>query len=406
MTEYADFFPQLALGAALLLAALGAVPLFGRIRMPAPAAFLAVGIAGGLLGIAPTSDLSPATLQQIGAVALFAILFQGGLATGWTAWRRVARPILALGIVGTAATAIALAVVARFIVGLEWSVAVLVGVALSPTDPAAVYAVLRGREGVRRARTILEGESGFNDPAAISLMVAVTATVVTNDASSGHALLTFCLELAIGSALGIGGGLLLLQGLRVAHHLAAEVRAVAVVLAVVLLGAVAATAHGSGFLAVYIAGLVLSETWALQGRRAEAVPEAMSAGAEPLLFATLGAAFAPLVGGGDIAAGAVLTLVTVFAVRPLVASACLVGSRLPTSDRALVSWGALKGAVPLLLAAYPALEGFEQSDAVSAIVLVATAVSLAIQGATLPLVADAAQRRSSTGSAQRNAPSR
>lgn len=387
MAEYADFFPQLALGAALLLAALGAAPLFERVGIPAPAAFLAIGIAGGLVGIAPTSDLAASTLEQIGAVALFAILFQGGLATGWTAWRRVARPVLSLGIVGTALTALGLAAFARLALGLDWSVAVLVAVALAPTDPAAVYSVLRGGEESREARTILEGESGFNDPAAISLMVAVTATVTSDDSSWGHSVLKFSLELAIGSAMGIAGGLLLLVALRATHHLEAGARAVAVVLAVVLLGAVTATAHGSGFLAVYLAGLIVSDAWARQGRRAAAVTEALSAGAEPLLFATLGAAFAPLVGAGDIAPGVVLTLATVFVLRPLVASACLVGSRLEARDRVLVSWGGLKGAVPLLLAAYPALDGFEEADAVAAIVLVATAASLVVQGTTLPLLA-------------------
>ena len=180
MDKYRDFFPSLALGAALLLAALAAAPLFARIRLPGPAAFLAVGIAAGAFGIAPTGDLSALTLERVGAVALFVILFKGGLDTGFKAARLAARPILSLGIVGTAATAGGLAVVGRYALGLDWSVAVLTAVALAPTDPAAVYAVLR-RSDSSHARTILEGESGVNDPAAISLMVAVTATVASGE---------------------------------------------------------------------------------------------------------------------------------------------------------------------------------------------------------------------------------
>ncbi len=183
MDQYVDFFPELALAAALLLAALAAAPLFERIRLPSPAAFLAVGMAAGLLEIAPTSDLSVVRLEQVGAVALFVILFQGGLSTGFNAARAAVRPILSLGIVGTAATACGLAVVAHFVLSLDWSIALLIGVALAPTDPAAVYAVLRGRSGSERARTILEGESGFNDPAGIALMVAVTAAVTAGHAS-------------------------------------------------------------------------------------------------------------------------------------------------------------------------------------------------------------------------------
>ena len=400
MHEYVDFFPELALAAALLLAALAAAPLFERIRLPSPAAFLAVGIAAGLLEIAPTADLSVVRLEQVGAVALFVILFQGGLSTGFGAARAAARPILSLAIVGTAATACGLAVVAHFALGLDWSIALLVAVALAPTDPAAVYAVLRGRSGSERARTILEGESGFNDPAAIALMVAVTSAVAAGHSSYGHAVVRFAEELGIGLAAGIAGGLALLWALRATRHLDEGVQGVVVVLGAVLLGALTATLHGSGFLAVYIAGLLLSDAWARQDGTQHAIPEALSSVAEPLVFVTLGAAFAPLIGLGDIGRGIVLTLVTVFALRrPLVASACLIGSRLDASDRALVSWGGLKGAVPLLLAGYPALDDLGGADTVAAIVLVATAASLVVQGGTLPFVADRASRPRSVGCA-------
>ena len=388
MSEYADFFPQLALAVALLLTALAAVPLFERIRLPSPAAFLAVGVAAGLLGFAPTGELRIVTLEQIGAVALFLILFQGGLSTGFRSARAAARPILALGLFGTVATAGGLAFIGHYLLGLDWSIALLVAVALAPTDPAAVYAVLRGRSGSDRARTVLEGESGFNDPAGIALMVAITAAVVSSDASYGASAWRFVQELAIGSAAGVAGGLILLGGLRFTRQLEDGLQAAAVVLAVVLLGASSATLHGSGFLAVYIAGLLLSDGWARQDGAQHVVPEALSRVAEPLLFAMLGAAFAPLVGLDHIGYGIVLTVVTVFLVRPIVASLCLVGSDLQARERALVSWGGLKGAVPLLLAAYPALESFDEAGTVMAIVLVATAASLLVQGGTLPLVAD------------------
>jgi potassium/hydrogen antiporter len=269
---------------------------------------------------------------------------------------------------------------------------VLVGGALAPTDPAAVYAVLRGRSGSGRARTILEGESGFNDPTAIALMVAVTAAVASEHSSYAHAVFQFVEELAIGSAAGIAGGFLLGTALRVTR-LEGSVQAVAMLLGVVLLGATTVTLHGSGFLAVYVCGLLLSDQWSRMDRSGRAVPEALSVVAEVLLFVLLGAALAPLIGVGDIVRGMVITLATVFAVRPLVASLCLVGSGLHGDDRALVSWGGLKGAVPLLLGAYPMLEHFRGGSMVAATVLVATAASLVIQGATLPLIAGRAVAR-------------
>ena len=103
------------------------------------------------------------------------------------------------------ATAGGLALASHYVLGLDWSVSLLVAVALAPTDPAAVYAVLRGRSGTERARTVLEGESGFNDPAGIALMFAVTAAVATTHSSYGHSALRFVEELAIGLGAGVIG---------------------------------------------------------------------------------------------------------------------------------------------------------------------------------------------------------
>jgi potassium/hydrogen antiporter len=395
MSDYADFFPTLALSAGLLLTALAAARLCRLVALPAPAAFLAVGIAAGLLGIAPTDGFSTVTLEEIGAVALYVILFKGGLDTGLAAWRDVARPILALSVPGTAATAGALALISRFVLGLDWSTAVLVGVALSPTDPAAVYAMLRGRRGLVRPRAILEGESGFNDPAAISLMVAVTAAVASDHASYTHAAVRFAEELSIGTAAGVAGGVALVAALRATPHLEQDVQATAVVLAVLALGGITAATDGSGFLAVYLVGLILSDAWAEQDGRAHAVPDALGAIAEPLLFALLGAAFAPLVGAADLARGVALTLATVILVRPLVVGGCLIGSGLRRIERLLVSAGGLKGVVPLLLAAYPAMQGLRDADLVAATVLVATAASLVLQGMALPRLARKAVTRPS-----------
>ena len=263
--------------------------------------------------------------------------------------------------------------------------AVLAAVALAPTDPAAVYAVLRGSDS-SRARTILEGESGVNDPTAISLMVVVTATVASGNPSSAHSVFRFFEELLIGTAAGIAGAVIFVFVLRRTRDRGAG-DAVFVLLAAVLLGGVTATIRGSGFLAVYIAGLLLSDTWESRTGAARELPKALSGTAEVLLFSTLGAAFAPLVGFDDVVRGVALTLVTVFAIRPLITAICLAGSGLSARDRTLVSWGGLKGAVPLLLAAYPALENFNRADVVAATVLVATAASLVVQGGTLPYFA-------------------
>jgi cell volume regulation protein A len=393
MDEYSHFFLQLVAVTGLLLAGLVLSPLAARLRLPGPAAFLAVGIAAGLAGVEPSDQLSTLQLEQVGAIALYAVLFQGGLATGFAAWRASARPIVLLGLPGTAATAAGLAVIAHYVLGLEWALAAFVGIALAPTDPAAVYAVLRGQGSAGRPRTILEGESGFNDPIGISLMIVAVELVTSDEGSVATGAVHLVEELGIGLAGGLAGAAALIIGLRATPRLEEGLQATAIVLGAMLFGAGTATLGGSGFLAVYVAGLLLADSWAKQDGRHHRIPEALSGISEPVLFGLLGATFAPLVVGGDVWRGVVLTLATAFLVRPLVAAACLHGSRLARLERVLVSWGGLKGAVPLLLAAFPALEGYELSDRSAGIVLVATAASIVVQGGTLHLVA----RRAAAG---------
>lgn len=390
MDEFTDFFPDLLVTAALLFGALALAPVAFRFRLPGPAAFLVVGIAAGLLGIAPFDGLREGSLQQIGVVALYAILFQGGLSTGLRAWRQNARPILLLGLPGTAATAGGIAL-AGWLIGLDWSLAILVGVALAPTDPAAVYATLRGGSAQSRPRTILEGESGFNDPVGISFMVVALAALGSDGASFGEGALRLIEELGIGVLGGVVGAAALLAILRFTHRLENALQGIALLVSAVIIGAGTASLHGSGFLAVYIAGLVLSDAWEKEDSAHHAVPEAFAAAAEPILFGLLGALFASQVGVDHLWQGIVLTLATVFILRPPIAFACLVGCDLTRREKVLVSWGGLKGAVPLLLAAYPALEGLSETVDTEAIVLVATTASILVQGATLRLVASRAQ---------------
>ncbi len=382
MSAYTDFFPDLFAFAALVVIAIAIAPLAARVGLPAPAAFLGVGIAAAATGLFPADDLGPLRLQEVGTLALYAILLQGGLTTGFKAWRRSATPILVLGLPGTAATAGGLALIGHYVLGLDWSLAALIAIALSPTDPAAVYSVLRNR-GKTRARTILEGESGFNDPVGISLMVAALAYLGPESASTGDAVVRFVKELGIGAAAGIAAGLVLMRVLRATPKVADDLQSVGIVAAAILVGAGTASIHGSGFLAVYITGLLVADTWKVQDGSYHTAANAASAIAEPIIFGLLGATFASQVGWDELAYGIALTAATVFLVRPIVAAAGTVGSGLTKGERALVSWGGLKGAVPLLLAAYPALDHLDGAAQVEGTVLVATAASVLLQGATL-----------------------
>jgi cell volume regulation protein A len=388
---YADFFPDLLAFSVLLLIAIAAAPLAARVGLPGPAAFLGVGIVAGATDLIPTDELGPLHLEQIASVALFAILFQGGISTGVRALRPNMTPTLVLALPGTAATAAGLAAVGHYAFGLDWTIAALVGVALAPTDPAAVYAVLRrSGGGDSRARTILEAESGFNDPVGISLMVAVLAYVGPDEAGVGGGFVRFAQELGIGSAVGIAAGLLLIVVLRATKGIPDDLQGIGFLSAAIGIGALSATIHGSGFLAVYIAGLLVSDAWREQDGSRHVATEGAAAIAEPLLFGMFGAAFASSVGWAELGYGVGLIVALALIVRPPVAFAGTMGAGLSMGERRLVAWGGLKGAVPLLLAAYPALEALDDSARVQGIVLVATAGSILLQGATLAAVAKGA----------------
>jgi potassium/hydrogen antiporter len=387
MDAYSDFFPDLLTVSLLLIAAIALTPVVRELRLPGPAAFLAVGIVAGITDAIPTDGLGELPLEEIGAVALYAVLFQGGLSTGFRAWRIEARSIVALGTAGTALTAAAVAGFAHYALGLDWALAALVGVALSPTDPAAVYAMLRGdSDRPSRSRVILEGESGFNDPVSISLMVAVVAFLASDDATFGEGVTRFLEEMGIGLVGGLVGGALLMGLLRATPQLEDSLQSVAVLAATVVIGAGTATLHGSGFLAVYLAGLLVADRWASQDGSHHAIPEAAAAVAEPVLFGLLGAVFAARVAGADVVVGLILTVVTIVVVRPVVVTICLAGSSLRKAERMIVSVGGLKGAVPLLLAGYVGLEGLSETRRTEAIVLAATAASIVIQGWALAAV--------------------
>jgi cell volume regulation protein A len=394
MDSFADFFPDLLRISLLLLAAIALTPLARALRLPGPAAFLAVGIVAGVTDAIPTDALGAQPLEEIGVVALYAVLFQGGLSTGFRAWRGEARSILVLGTVGTALTALALAGFAHYLLGLDWALAALVGVALSPTDPAAVYAMLRGDGRTSRPRVILEGESGFNDPVSISLMVAVVAFLASDDATVEEGVVRFVEEMGIGLAGGLVGAVALVGVLRATPRLEDSLQAVAILGAATVVGAGTAVLHGSGFLAVYVAGLLVADQWSMQDGTHHALPEAAAAVAEPVLFGLLGAVFAAHVGAGDLAHGLVLTVVTIAVVRPLVVVTCLAGSSLSRAERLVVSVGGVKGAVPLLLAGYAALEALPESRRTEAIVLCATAASIVFQGWALAALSSRTNGRS------------
>ena len=208
----------------------------------------------------PSVTLSTATVERIGTVALIVILFNGGASIGLRRFKVAAIPIVTLGIAGTFLTAGLLTLFIHLAFGTSWMTAGLLAAAIAPTDPAVMFSVLGDREVGGRTGTILEGESGANDPVGIALMLGLIELATHDDASAFVIVRELVVEMGVGVVLGILGALAMrwLLG-RVALPAPALGPVLALALAGALYGATA-LAHGSGFLAVFIAGLVLGDS--------------------------------------------------------------------------------------------------------------------------------------------------
>jgi cell volume regulation protein A len=388
MTEIADFAAILLLVSGAVALAVVSTTLTGRLPVPAPAIFL--------VAAAVVSDLWPQlyehvpilTVERIAVVALIVILFNGGMDIGWGRFRAAAAPILSLGVLGTFMTAGVLAVFARYALGFDWMVAGIIGAALAPTDPAVMFSVLGRREIAGRSGTTLEGEAGVNDPAGIALMLGMIELATHEDASAFVVVREFVVEMGIGTALGFAGAYALLPLLR-RLPLPAEgfYPALALALAGVLYGATS-LAHGSGFLAVFIAGLLLGDARLPHKGEIERFHTSLATLAEIVVFVGLGLT----VSLGSLNArvwvdAVLLLLVLALVARPLVVALTLATARLRWAERAFIAWSGLKGAVPILLAAFAVIGGVPSAGSIYGIVFVVVLLSVLGQGTLVPLVA-------------------
>src|SRR5919205_1041451 len=288
MSELHEFGTIVLVVAAGFFGALGTYKLTERFPVPAPALFLiAAAVASDVFpGLA--SGISTHTVERIGVVALIVILFDGGMQVGWRRFRGSAFPITSLGVVGTFATAAAMAAFAHAFFGFDWTIAGVLGAALAPTDPAVMFSVLANREIRGRSGTILEGESGANDPVAIALMIAVLDYATAGNASTWHAVGEFALSMAIGLVVGAAGAGLLVPTMRrfaLPNEGLYPLRTLAA--ALVIYGA-ATVAHGSGFLAVFVAGLLIGDVRAPYKTEIESFHKSLASLSEIVVFTALG----------------------------------------------------------------------------------------------------------------------
>jgi potassium/hydrogen antiporter len=388
VSEIGDFGIIVVIVAGGFLVAVGTSKLTERFPVPGPLVFLLVAAVAS--DVFPGLDvLSIRSVERIAVVALVAILFDGGMRVGWRRFRESALPITALGMLGTFATAGVMALFAHLLFDFGWTTAGILGAALAPTDPAVMFSVLGKREIAGRSGTVLEGESGANDPVGIALMIGMLEFATHEHATFWVVVREFALEMSIGLAIGVVGAAVLLETMR---RVALPSEALYPIGTLAFAGAVygvTSVAHGSGFLAVFVAGLLIGDARAPRKGEIERFHTSLASLAEVVVFAALGLTISleSLGQGHRWLDGLLLALLLVFVARPLVVAPLLWPARLRLGERAFVVWGGLKGAVPILLGSFALLEHVDQADRIYGIVFVVVAFSVLVQGTSVPFVA-------------------
>lgn len=371
---------------AALAAALYLAKLSSRLAIPPAALFLvAAALASDIFS---SLALSISTVERIATVALIVILFQGGSSIGLRRFRVAAAPIASLGVLGTFACAALIALFVHAVFGLGWLTSGLLGAAVAPTDPAVMFSVLGDQEIRGRTGTILEGESGANDPVGIALMVGLIELAEHSDATFWIVVRIFLEQMAIGLAIGIAGGLLASVVLRrVAMPSSGLYTVRTLALAGVVYGA-ASVAHGSGFLAVFVAGLIAGDIDAPFKHEIQVFEEGLAALAEIVVFVALGLTISlSAITLSRFGQGLLIAAFLALLARPLVAGTLLLPARLTNGERLFVMWGGLKGAVPILLAAFALGAHVADGRRIYETVFVVVLASVVVQGGTIPFAA-------------------
>jgi cell volume regulation protein A len=376
----------LLVGAAVLLLAVVAARVAARTGLPSLLLFLGLGVLLGEDAIGIQFDDFELS-RALGYAALVVILAEGGLTTHWATIRPVVRVSAVLATAGVGISVAVTAVAARYLLDLGWQSALLVGSVVATTDAAAVFSVLRRLGLPRRIPGVLEAESGMNDAPAILLVVALSTSHAWGPGEISELVGMMAYELGAGAVIGLVLGRLGAEALRRVALPASGLYPLAVLAFAVLAYAAAAVAHASGFIAVYLAGLVLGNSRLPHGPATRGFAEGLAWLAQIGLFTMLGLLVTPSRLGSAILPGLGIGLVLLLVARPVSVLLSTWWFRLPAREQVFLSWAGLRGAVPIVLAILPIVAGTQDAQRLFNLVFVLVVAFTLLQGPTLPAVA-------------------
>jgi cell volume regulation protein A len=362
----------------------------GRFGIPGLSIFLVVGILAGAEGPGGFQYSNYHAAQTLGILALVFILHSGGLSTVQADVRAVQGSGLVLS---TAGTVVATALVGAFSVwflGMDPLAGFLLGATVASTDVAAVFTILRSRSASLkgRIRPLLEIESALNDPMAVFLSVGVLQLIMQPGQESLWSLVpVFFLQMIVGTAAGVAAGYASRWIINHAHLEFEGLYPVLSLALVVLTFGVTQWLHGSGFLAVYVSGIVLGNTTHVHRVSLKLFHDGLAWLMQIAMFLTMGLLVLPSELWRVAPAGLALAAFLVFVARPASVLLCLTPFRYGWREQLMVSWGGLRGAVPIILATYPLIAGAPGARLIFNLVFFVVFLSVLVQATTIPIVA-------------------
>jgi potassium/hydrogen antiporter len=372
----------------LVILSILTIKLSNRFGIPSLVLFVVIGMLAGSDGPGGIIFDNPSMVQSLGITALVLILFSGGLDTEWTGVRPIMWQGISLSTIGVLFTAGLVGIFVSWVQGFSFLEGLLLGAIVSTTDAAAIFMVLKARNSKlpKRLSQLLELESGSNDPMAIVLTIALIRLLTEPSTSFGELVLFFVMQMTLGAVIGVAMGAIMRRTL---NALDLELEGIYPVLSVVLVlltYGLTTFLHGSGYLAVYLAGLTMQRKPFVHQRSILRFHDGLAWLMQVSMFLMLGLQVFPARLMPIAWVGLLVSLFLIFVARPASVHTALAFSPMPYREQTLVAWAGLRGAVPIILATFPLVAGVNQADTIFHLVFFISLTSVILQGPAIPFL--------------------
>ncbi|GEN46837.1 potassium/proton antiporter [Alkalibacillus haloalkaliphilus] len=373
----------------LLLCGIIAAKFSSRLGLPSLVLFIAVGMAVGSDGLGIIYFDNVEIAQLIGILALIIILFEGGLQAKWKTIRSVAAPSISLATAGVFFTALITGSAVYLILDVTWLEALLFGAIVGSTDAAAVFATLKERNIKAKMGATLEAESGTNDPMAVFLTIMFIELIISDDSSLWMLIPSFFWQMGVGLVLGLAIGKLAYKAINKINLESSGLYPILAISFAFVTYSAASFIDASGFLAVYVAALVIGNSELTYRYSIFQFNEGVAWTAQIMMFIILGLLAFPeqVFQLSNIVAGLLISLVLIFIARPIAVFLSTIRMKYTFKEKLFISWAGLRGAVPIVLATFPIVAGIEGAEEFFNIIFFVVLTSALIQGATISNVA-------------------